>query len=568
MRALKSWFGIDGLGAALLGAALLLPVGDAPWVSFWREWAASLAVLVILLGALGRLREHGGVATLRVPSLPLAAFGLAIVPWLQWLAGIESYRGDAVLVSAYLAGFGVCIVTARSLPPAERARLADRLAVAMLFAAACSAPLALLQWLGWLTLDLDIKVAAGRPVAHMEQTNLLCSLMIQGLLGAWRLRERRLLGGVACGVLGVLMLLVVDLTQSRVAWMVLVAMVLAFLWRGRELGLSRRGLMLFAAAAVVGTGVFAVPWVDGHLGLAGLDVQDRISGGRRPDVWRMFIDAAIARPWAGWGALQNGAAQFALAPTHPPLLWLFTSTHDIVLDLMVWFGIPIGGAAGVALIVAVLLRVGRAPDAAAFATALASMALLLHGLVELPLHYAYFLFPLGLMLGATEPDTSLDARAWRLPIAGRAAFAVLALAPALLLALLARDYTPLGDTRPVLVLDRAAGHASLNADAEIPDALLLDQLQAYHAFAAHVPASGIPAADIVAMRMPMLRFPFVPSQELYAHVVALNGDPVLAIDTLERACRFMSPKDCARSRRVWSYWRGLGEPLPEWVERP
>ena len=253
-----------------------------------------------------------------------------------------------------------------------------------------------------------------------------------------------------------------------------------------------------------------------------------------------------------------------MAPAHPALFWLFTSAHDVVLDLVVWFGVPVGLAAGGALIIAVLLRMWRAPDAAAFVTALSSTALLLHGLVELPLFYTFFLFPMGLTLGAVGGDEMSARSTWRLRLEGQLGFAMLGLVPALLLMLLARDYVPLSDTRPVLVLDRAASHASLNASPDTPDALLLDQLRAYHAYAAHLPVSGLSAADIDGLRPPMLRFPFQPSQELYAHVLALNGRPEQAIDALNRGCTFVTPIQCDMSRGAWNYWRSQGEPLPVW----
>jgi len=142
------------------------------------------------------------------------------------------------------------------------------------------------------------------------------------------------------------------------------------------------------------------------------------------------------------------------------------------------------------------------------------VALLLHGLVELPLHYTFFLFPLGLSLGAVSGLEPAVGRTWRLRVEGQSGFATLAIAPALLLMFLARDYVPLSDTRPVLLLDRAASHASLNASPDIPAALLLDQLQAFHVFAAHIPAAGLSTADLEGLRKPMSRFPFQPSQEL------------------------------------------------------
>lgn len=555
---------VDVLGAALLAGAFLLPPGDAPWFSFWREWAAALAVLLIVLSAFSRIRFERLEMRFVPASLPGLAFGLAVVPWLQWVFGLEPYRGDALLVSLYLVGFGACMVVARAMAPEERERLADRLAMAMLGAALCSVPLAWLQWLGVLRLDMGIPVAAGRPIAHMEQTNLLCTLLLQGLLGAWRLHERRRLGERWLAALGLVLLLTCDLTQSRVAWLVLVATAIVFFWRRKALGLQGRGAWLAVAALVIGAGALAMPWADARLGLTGMSLGDRLTGGRRPDAWLLFLDAVGEHPWVGWGALRNGAAQFALADRHPALMWLFSSAHDLVLDLMVWFGAPIGLVAGGALIVALILRIRRAGDPASLATCVAAMALLLHGLVELPLQYTYFLFPLGLMLGVQGDVGTGASRGWRLPVHGAAALAAAAIVPALLLALLARDYIPLSDYRPFMTYDKPTRHMVLAGVPLQSDPLLLDQLRDFQAFAAVPVAAGLDAATIASLRPPMLRFPFGPSQERFARLLALNGRGAEAVDALKRSCTFMTPDQCEANRRAWRVWQSLGQPLPDW----
>jgi hypothetical protein len=556
---------MDIAGAAMLTLALLLPVGDAPWVSFWREWAASIATLVIVLGAVGRLRAERATLRLELLSLPGLALGLAVVPWLQWLAGIEFYRGDAMLVSAYLVAFACCICIAQSIADEERRRLADRLAFAMLVAALCSLPLAVLQWAGLLRLDLGMAVAAGRPVAHMEQTNLLCSLLIQGLLGAWRLHSRGRLGSGCLSAIAVGLLLTMDLTQSRVAWLVLAAVAIAWISRRKALGLPMcHAWMLCGSAVILAGGLIAMPWIDGKLGLTGVALADRLTGGRRPDAWALFLDAVTVHPWVGWGALQNGAAQFAMALRHPELFWLFSSAHDVVLDLMIWFGAPLGLLAGGTLFVAVILRVRQAPDAPSLLTAMSAVALLMHGLVELPLQYTYFLFPLGLMIGLVGPVKRVGTRAFSFRLKGVATFAMVSMVPTLFLALLAADYVPLSDVRPFMDYDKPADHMLLGAAGDVPDVYLLDQLQAFHIFSAQQAAAGLTANTLTGLRKPLLRFPFAPSQEHYAHIMAINGHEAEASDALKRSCKFMTVPQCNENHRAWKIWRELGQPLPAW----
>ncbi len=151
---------IERAGFALLAIALLLPVGDAPWYSFWREWTAAIAVLLVVLGAVSTLRDLALPLRVRLLSLPALALGLASWCWGQHAIGLVPSLSDALLPSLYLVGFAICWIVAASLPAAQRDALADRLAAALLVAALLSAPLAISQWLGWSTLDLG--TARGR----------------------------------------------------------------------------------------------------------------------------------------------------------------------------------------------------------------------------------------------------------------------------------------------------------------------------------------------------------------------------------------------------------------------
>lgn len=554
-------------GAALLAAALLLPIGDAPWFSFWREWVASAAALLIVLGALQILQRQGLALRLRLLSAPGLALVLAAWCWLQFAAGLVPYLSDALLASLYLAGFGLCWAASAALPEPERAALADRVAAAWLAAAMLSVPIAVGQWLGWLTLDMGLRPAGGRPVAHMEQANLLCSLLVQGAIGLWRLHVRAYLGR-RLSVLGLVALLaVIVLTQSRVAWLVGAVATGIVVWRPQLAPLRSTGKVMLASTVAVFAGAILLPGLDATLGLEGASLADRTSQGRRPAIWALFADAATEKPLLGWGVLQNGAAQFALAERHSSMGWYFSSAHNIALDLMVWFGIPLGLLAAGTLYLGALRRLATATTSAELATAFGATALLLHGLVELPLQYAYFLLPLGLMLGA---GTSVHAASaapgpmavWRhrgVPIA-IAAFATG------LMAMLAHEYIRITDVRPGMAIDKSIGYLVLEADGPAPDVVLLDRLRAFHDFAAIPLGSAAPPGKLAAARTVLLRSPFAPVIERAAVIAAVSDDPARAAEALARVCRFETADACEESRRVWGLWRDRWAQLPPWPE--
>jgi len=554
-------------GATLLAIAFVLPVGDAPWYSFWREWTASIAVLLIAFGTLSRLVELRLPLRLNVRSTPALALALSALCWLQYALGQVPYVSDALLPSLYLAAFALCWTTAASLPEAERDALAYRIAAALLAAALLSVPLAVGQWLGWLTLDLGVPVVGGRPVAHMEQANLLCSLLIQGVIGLWRLQARARLGPRPTAIALVVLLPVIVLTQSRVAWLVAVAALIIVAWRRDLVPMRTSGRVIVAAAVAVVIAGLLLPAVDSSLGIAGASLAERTSQGRRPAMWALFIDAAAAHPLLGWGVLQNGAAQLALASRHPSLGWYFSSAHNVVLDLVLWFGIPVGLVAGAVLYLTALRRVARAPSTAQLATAFAAVALLMHALVELPLHYAYFLLPLGLLLGTG----GVPASPTRASVgAARALHRVVPLALALLatgvLGTLAREYIAITDSRPIMAFDKSIWHAVLTADPPAPDVMLLDRLRAFHAFAATPLRDGLPQAALDESRAVMHRTPFAPVIERAALIAGLNGRTAESQQAIALVCRFEPSDACEESRRVWGLWRARWPQLAGWPD--
>jgi hypothetical protein len=132
---------------------------------------------------------------------------------------------------------------------------------------------------------------------------------------------------------------------------------------------------------------------------------------------------------------------------------------------------------------------------------------------------------------------------------------------------MAHEYITLSDVRPFMGIEPVTKHLVLEAQPPIPDVLLLDQLQAFHRFAAVPMQAGTAPTELDAMRAPMLRFAFAPSIERYAHVMALNGRRDQSIEALQRLCKFQTQVQCESARLAWQAWQQAGQPLPDWPER-
>jgi O-antigen ligase len=107
-------------------------------------------------------------------------------------------------------------------------------------------------------------------------------------------------------------------------------------------------------------------------------------------IWPVLIDAAWQAPWFGYGWNQVGRAQLATALAHPSANHWFTDSHNLVLDLVLWAGIPLGFLLAALLAWWFVRQVRRCTDPDRWALLLAISAVLLHAMVEYPHSYLYF----------------------------------------------------------------------------------------------------------------------------------------------------------------------------------
>lgn len=384
------------LAMPLVGLGWLVPNHYFPWLAFHTDaWiAVTLAILAIIVWTrcAGRVVWHGLTVVIAL---------LMLIPPLQHIAGMLPFAGQAWIGLAYVAGLLVAMLTGAQWERARPGQVADGLCCAIGFAAIVSTGLALFQWLNLRGQDVWILGMNGtRAHANLAQPNQLATFLIWGVLSAtWGLLRGKISVWVAIFMAAFLLFGVV-LTQSRTAWLSLLFGLLAvFFWRP----LSRVPRLRWIALAL-GIYFFALAFSLTALSnslLLGFPQRplEGSSAYLRLQAYHLFVDAALQHPWTGYGWFQLAPAQLALAEQHPALEGFFLHSHNLFLDLVLWCGIPIGLAVSAAIAVWVARSVRRVQSASDAVLVVFVLAIGIHAMLELPLHYAYFLLPTGLMLG-------------------------------------------------------------------------------------------------------------------------------------------------------------------------
>jgi len=539
------------LWAAASSTPWLLPTHAAPWPSFYSELLMAVLLLPVAAWVVCIARGRWSVDWLAV------GFALAAsVPALQAFGGMFSFPGEATLVSLYLIGFALMLLVARRAEEVAPSRLVDALFAGLAIAALCSTGLAIYQWLGLDSLGLMVlePVIGGRPGANVGQPNNLSTLLVWGLVAIWWAHSRRQVGGAVVAVAAAFLLLGVMLTQSRTGWLAVGMLGIAAFVGRRVLRTSNQAPTWVALALWFLALILAFePLSHFLLHEPALSLGDQLVAGKRPAIWKMALEASTQRPWLGYGWNQSIQAHVAMAAEFP-LRTTVQNAHNLVLDLMLWNGLPLATlmVGGFGFWSYRVLRGGLTTERALLLLALS--VLLLHAMLELPHMYAFFLLPAAVMmgtLGALAPSPA----AVKIP---RVAVGLLVLLIAGVLILMFDEYRRI-EASGLNALKRAARIAKVAPNVE-PDVKVLRSLQDALLALRTEPRRGMSAEELDSLRRAFTRYPGDAGLLKYALSAALNGRANEARWALGILCRLNSIAKCQAAARSWSEVGASGNP--------
>lgn len=393
--------------ALILILAWLLPFHRSPWPTFGSEILTMLSASFLLLAMYK--------SKIKIARPQLVILPILLVPIVQFGLGEILYFSNFVLSLTYILMFWLMIVAGYSLSidQNKREQIFQKFSYVMLVVGLISSIIAIFQWLNlsqyfspWM-----YPLKSSRPYANMAQPNNLATLLIMSLLACLYLFEKRHIKNLILIPAAFIILFGIVLAQSRTTIIVAPFIVLYYLIKTFKQPVRFSPLKLltwFGLFTVLAYGLSSlsalVAQISGQGASTIISTADRVakgSGDIRLDMWKQMIAAIAQQPWFGYGWNQTGLAQYMVFDAYQVPLW-YKSAHNMLLDLLVWNGIPLGGLI-ILYVVAWLYWLNKGvKDTVSIVATLMVCAILIHGMLEFPLHYAYFLLPAGFLLGLIQ----------------------------------------------------------------------------------------------------------------------------------------------------------------------
>ncbi|UHT63593.1 PglL family O-oligosaccharyltransferase [Acinetobacter lwoffii] len=390
------------IAAILLSLAWLIPVHYRPWVTYTGELYAFFALFAL---AAIFLKEK-----IKLPAISLPLLLLACVPLIQLLTGQVFFFSTAMMGMVYVVSFWLASVLGYNLSIGKnnREETFTHLSYVFLVSGTITGLIALCQWT-----NLDsvlpgmVNISANqRPYANFAQPNNMATFLVMALMSCLYLYEKKKIQTRWLFSCAAIIVMGVALSQSRTAWVAAIAIML-YLALYQYKGIIRlkwyysTAWFIFFTSCIVAFPLLsqlATQVMDAQV-VQSRDVVSRATGDMsRLAIWQQMLAAIQAQPWFGYGWYQTSVAFVSISDTVQGPVWI-RSAHNFILDFLLWNGLIIGlpflayfGYLGFQL-----QRWVNTPESVIGILMIG--AFVTHAMFEFPQHYAYFLLPVGFILG-------------------------------------------------------------------------------------------------------------------------------------------------------------------------
>ena len=390
------------IAAILISLAWLMPVHYRPWVTYTGELYAFFSLFGL---AAICLKDK-----LKIPAITLPLLLLACVPLIHLLAGQVFFFSTAMMGFIFVFSFWLASVLGYHLSTGNynREETFTNLSYVFLASGTITGLIAVCQWMNLDSILPGVVNISGtqRPYANFAQPNNMATFLVMTLMSCLYLYEKKKIQTKWLFSCAAIIVVGVALSQSRTAWVAAIAIIL-YLAFYQYKGIIRlkwyysTAWFIFFISCIVAFPLLsqlATQVMDAQV-VQSRDVVSRATGDMsRLAIWQQMLAAIQAQPWFGYGWYQTSVAFVSISDTVQGPVWI-RSAHNLIIDFLLWNGLVIGlpflayfGYLGYQM-----QRWVKTPESVIGILMIGTF--LTHAMFEFPQHYAYFLLPVGFILG-------------------------------------------------------------------------------------------------------------------------------------------------------------------------
>lgn len=390
------------IAAILISLAWLMPVHYRPWVTYTGELYAFFSLFA--LAAIG-LKDK-----LKIPAITLPLLLLACVPLIHLLAGQVFFFSTAVMGFIFVFGFWLASVLGYNFSTGNynREETFTNLSYVFLASGTITGLIALCQWSNLDSVLPGMVNISGtqRPYANFAQPNNMATFLLMSLMSCLYLYEKKKIQTKWLMTCALPIIMGIALSQSRTSWVAAIA-IMIYLAIYQYKGIIR--LKWYYSSLLLFLFIFFI-WLFPVLSLLIAQMTDaevirsrelvsRATGDMsRLAIWQQMLAAIQVQPWFGYGWYQTSVAFVSITDTVQGPVWI-RSAHNFIIDFLIWNGAVIGvpflayfGYLGYQM-----QRWVKTPESVVGILMIG--AFVTHAMFEFPQHYAYFLLPVGFIMG-------------------------------------------------------------------------------------------------------------------------------------------------------------------------
>ncbi|MDC5520115.1 Wzy polymerase domain-containing protein [Acinetobacter baumannii] len=398
------------LAAILLGSAWLSPFHYSPWVMFSSEVSTFGAGLCVLISLLQQ--------NIKIPRAQILLLPFTLIPIVQWGCGLVFDLSTALLSTFYLLGFWFMVLAGYnlSLDQKKKDQIFSGFSLLVIITSLLTSLIAIFQWLNIEShLIYTLHLIGNRPYGNFGQPNNMATFLIIGLLGCLYLYEKNKVTVWLLLPSALIILFTIALSQSRTSWIVFPFLLIY--WIVKQFGKQKRfrfvqGLLWCLAFFLIAG--LILPYITQFIEFStnteitktSSFVARAGSGHERIGMWIQILHAIAQQPWLGYGWSQTSVAVVDSIQYGTVHVW-FNSAHNVLLDIIIWNGIPIGIVIIAYFACWFVWLNQQAKETISIIAIMMVCTVLIHAMLEFPQRYAYFLLTCGFLLGIIQAQTPI-----------------------------------------------------------------------------------------------------------------------------------------------------------------